>query len=140
MVTSAPTMRSFTTSSGSCVPLGILDGDVKLVEIDGLADEVVGAELEGGFDVVELRVGGDHDDGAGVAIFLELIEDLDAGEVGHANVEQDEVGGFVLCEFEGGEAGIGFDDVVSPLFAFLPKRPADEAFVIDDHDLLGHWS
>src|SRR5208283_5740412 len=32
----------------------VLDGDVELVEIDRLADEVVGAQLEGSFDVVEL--------------------------------------------------------------------------------------
>ena len=70
----------------------VLDGDVQLVEIDRLADEVVGSQLERSFDVVELRIGGDHDDGAGVAAFLELIEHLDAGEIGHADVEQDQIG------------------------------------------------
>ncbi len=70
----------------------VFDSDVKLVEIDGLADEIVCPEFERGLDIVELGIGGDHDHGAGVAVFLELIEDLNAGEVGHAHVEQDEVG------------------------------------------------
>ena len=110
---------------------------MEFVEVDGLADEVIGTELEGGFDVVELRVGGDHDDGAGVAIFFELVEDFDAGEVGHADVEQDEVGGFFGGEGEAGDAGVGFEDAVAPLFALLAKRPADEAFVVDDQDFFG---
>src|SRR5208283_832601 len=46
----------------------VFDGDVELVEVDGLADEVVGAQFERGFDVVKLRVGGDHDDGAGIGL------------------------------------------------------------------------
>jgi len=48
--------------------------------------------VERGFDVVELGIGGDHDDGAGVSTFLECIQNLDAAEVRHAHVEQDEVG------------------------------------------------
>ena len=80
----------------------VLDGHVQLVEIDRFAHEVVGPELERGFDVVELRIGGDHDDGAGVAILLELIEHFDAAEVGHAHVEQDEIGCFALRQFERG--------------------------------------
>ena len=42
----------------------VLDGDVQFVEIERLADEVVGAQLERGLDVIELGIGGDHDDGA----------------------------------------------------------------------------
>ena len=55
---------------------GILDGDVEFVEIERLADEIVGAELQCGLDVVQLRVGGDHDDGAGIAVLFELVENL----------------------------------------------------------------
>ena len=109
---------------------------MELVEIDRLADEIVGAELERGFDIVELRVGGDHDDGAGVAVFLELIENFDAGEVGHAHVEQDEIGGFMLRQLERGFAGIGLDDVIAPLLALLAQRPAHQALVVHDHDFL----
>ncbi len=114
----------------------VLDGDVELVEIDRLADKVVSAELERGFDIVELRIGGDHDDGAGVATFLELIEDFDAGEVGHAHVEQDEIGRLVLRQFKRRFPGVGFDHVVAPLLALLAQRPAHQALVVDDHDFL----
>jgi hypothetical protein len=38
--------------------------DVKLVEIDGLSDEIVCPELERGFDIVKVWIGGNHDDGA----------------------------------------------------------------------------
>src|SRR5581483_10993108 len=48
----------------------VLDGDVEFVEVERLADEVVGAEFERHLNVVELRVGGDHDDGAGVTVLL----------------------------------------------------------------------
>ena len=115
----------------------VLDGDVKLVEIDRLADEVVGSELERGFDIVKLGIGRDHDDGAGVAAFLELIQDLDAAEVGHAHVEQDEIGRFMLREFERRLSGIGLDHVVAPLLALLAQRPAHQALVVHDHDFLG---
>ena len=109
---------------------------MKLVEIDRLADEVVSPKLERGFDVVKLRIGGDHDDGAGVATLLELIQHLDAGEVGHAHVEQDEIGRFTLRQFERRFPGIGLDDVVAPLFALLAQRPAHQALVVHDHDFL----
>ena len=114
----------------------VLDGDVQFVEIDGLAYEVVGSELERGFHVVELGIGGDHNDGASVAIFLELIKHFDAGEVGHAHVKQHEIGRFTLRQLEGRFAGFGLDDVVSPLFALLAERPAHQALVVHDHNFL----
>jgi len=114
----------------------VLDGNVELIEIDGLAYEIEGPELECGFDIVQLRIGGDHDDGAGIASLLELIQHLDTGEVRHADVEEDEIGRFVLRQFERGLAGIGLDDVVAPLLALLAQRPAHQALVVDDHDFL----
>ena len=45
----------------------VLDGDRELVEVQRLADEIVGAQLQRGLHVLQLRVGGDHDDGASVA-------------------------------------------------------------------------
>ena len=68
-------------------------------------------------------------------VFLELIENFDTGEVGKSHVEQHQVGGFALGEAKGGFAGIGFDDDVAPLFAFLAQRPAHQTLVVYDHDL-----
>ena len=115
----------------------VFDGDVKFVEIDWLAYKVVGSELERGFDVVKLRIGGDHDDGAGVTILLELIKHLNAAEVGHAHVEQNEVRRLALRQFERRFASLGLDYVVSPLLALLAERPAHQALVVHNHDFLG---
>ena len=40
----------------------VLNGDAQFVEIERLADEVVSAQLERVLDVVQLRIGRDHDD------------------------------------------------------------------------------
>ena len=68
---------------------------------------------------------------------LELFEDLNAVQVGHANIEQNQVGRFVLRQAQSGIAGRGFDDLISPLLALLAQRPAHQALVVDDQDLLG---
>jgi len=62
----------------------ILDGDVEFLEIERLADEVVRAELQGSFHVIQLRVSRDHDHGASVPVLFELIKDFEAAKVGHA--------------------------------------------------------
>src|SRR5208282_4266737 len=54
----------------------ILDRDVEFFEIQRLAHEIVSAQLESGLDVVQLRVGGNHDDGGGSAALFELFQDL----------------------------------------------------------------
>ena len=73
----------------------ILDGDAQFFEVERLADEVVGAQLKRGLHVIELRIGRDHDDRRRVGSFLNLLENLDAAQVGHADVEQNQVGRFV---------------------------------------------
>ncbi len=118
----------------------VLDGDVQFVEVERLADEVVGAQLEGGLHVVELRVGGNHDDGARVPVLLELVQHLQAAQVGHAHVEQHEVGRFMLGDLEARFAGLGLDDVIAPFLTLLFQRPADEALVVHNQDFLGRHS
>ena len=99
----------------------VLNGDAKLLEIQRLADEIVGAKLERGLHVVKLRVGRDHDDRRRVGSFLDLFENLDAAHVGHAHIEQNQVGRLVLREAQAGVSGGGFDHVISPLFALLAQ-------------------
>ena len=108
---------------------------VQFVKVDGLADKIVSSQLERGLHIIELRIGGDHDDGAGVAALLELIEHFDAGQVGQAHVQQHQVGVLALRQ-QRRLAGVGFDHGVSPLFTFLAQRPAHQALVVDDHDFL----
>ena len=114
----------------------VLDGDVELFEVQRLADEVVGSEFQGALDVVQLRVGGDHDDGLGVTVLLELFQNLKAVQVRQAHVEQNQVRRLVLCQAQSGLSGGGLDDLVSPLFALLAQRPAHQALVIDHQDFL----
>ncbi len=113
----------------------VLDGDAEFFEVERLADEVVGAQLKRGLHVIQLRIGRDHDDRRRVGSFLDLLEHLDAAQVGHTDVEQNQVGGLLLGEAEAGFARRGFDDVISPLFALLAQRPAHQAFVVHDQYL-----
>ena len=78
----------------------VLDCDCEFVEIERLADKVVGAQLERSLYVVQLRIGRDHDDGAGVARFLELFENVDAAGIGQAHVEQHEIRRLVVRHAE----------------------------------------
>ena len=114
----------------------VLDDNPQLVEFDGLAHEVVGPELERGFHIVQLGVGGNHDDGPDVATFFEPVEHFDAGEVRQAHVEKHQVGRLALCQQERRFAGFGFDDEIAPLLAFLAERPAHQALVVHNHDFL----
>ena len=110
------------------------------IEVDGLPYEVVCTEFDGSLNVVELRIGGDHDDGASVAIFLQLIENFDTGKIGQAHIEEGQIGRFALSQPQGLLTGLGFDDGVAPFFAFLAQRPAHQALIVHDHDFLGRHS
>ena len=110
---------------------------MQFVEVQWFADKIVGAQLKRGLHVVQLRIGGDHDDRAGVAILLELIEDFETAYIGHTNVEQHQVGRLMLGHFQPGLARLRLADVVSPFLALLAERPAHQALVIDNEDLLG---
>jgi len=118
----------------------ILYGDVQFVEVEGLADEIVGTQFERGLYVIKLWIGGDHDDGAGIPVLLKLVEHLQSAEVGHADIQQHEVRRFVLGDFQSWLAGFGLKHVVAPFFTLLAKRPANKALVINDQDLFGGHS
>ena len=90
-----------------------------------LTDEIVSSKFKSSLDVVQLRVGGNHDDRRRVRSLLDLFENLDAAEVGHADVEQDEVRRLVLGEAEAGISGGGFDQHESPDLVLLDVRMPD---------------
>ena len=113
----------------------VLDGDLKFVEIERLADEIVGAQLEGSFYVLQLRVSRDHDHCASVTGLLNLFQDVDAAGVGQAHVEQHEIRRLVMRYSERSRTVVSFQDAKSPLFALLPKRPTDQLLVVDDENL-----
>ena len=84
-----------------------------------------------------MRVGSNHDDGARVAGFLELFQQLDAAGVGQAHVEQHEIGRLVVGHAQRSRAVVSLQDVITPLFALLPERPTNQLLVVDDQDFLG---
>ena len=115
----------------------VLDGDLEFVEVERLADEIVSPQLESGFDVIELRIGRDHDHRrAHPAIFLSLFQDLNPVHVRQAHVEQNEVGRFRCASLQPRLSRSSFDDVVSPFFALLAQRPAHQALVIHNQNLV----
>ena len=65
-----------------------------------------------------------------------MLENLNAVQIGHADIEQNEIGRLVLSHAQAGLAGNGFRDLVSPLFALLAQRPAHQALVVNDQNLL----
>jgi hypothetical protein len=104
----------------------------QFVEVQRLAHEVVGAQLERGLHVLQLRIGGDHDDGAGVVRFLQLLQDFDAAGIGQAHVEQHEVGRLVVGHAQRCRAVVSLQYVITPLFALLPQRPTNQLLVVDN--------
>ncbi len=100
---------------------GVLDGDGEFVEVERLADEIVGAQLERVFDVVELRVGGDHDDRTGAVVLLDVLKDFETADVGKANVEENEIGEFVVREADARAAVGGVDHVIAPFLTLLAQ-------------------
>lgn len=119
---------------------GFLDGfgDAGLVE--GFQDVIDGVDVEGLHGVVV--EGGGEDDVRHFEFALdEFLEDAEAVEAGHLDIEEDEVGGVFLDEIDGFEA----------VFALADERDFREGFekvgellaggllVVDDDGLDGHF-
>jgi hypothetical protein len=100
-----PTQRfDFGTQTGGFER--ILDRDRQLVEVERLADEVVGPQLERVLDVVQLRVRRDHNDGARVVGFLDLLENVEAAGIGQAHVKQHEIRRLVMRHAKRSRTGV----------------------------------
>jgi hypothetical protein len=114
----------------------VLNGDAQLLKVEGLADEVVSSQFQSVFHVFQLRIGRNRDDRRRILRLPDLLENLDPAHIGHANIEQHQVGRLVLGKAQAGIARGSLDDLVSPLFALLTQRPAHQALVVDNQDLL----
>ncbi len=64
-------------------------------------------------------------------VFADVLQDFQAADIGEAYIQQDKVGNFSLCDADTSVAVGGFHNLIAPLLAFLPQRPADELFVVD---------
>src|SRR5579885_1486352 len=100
-----------------------------------LAKVVDGAEFGGLLDGLAGGERGEHDDGALRVEGAEAGESLQSIELGHVDVEQDEVGMFALVKRKGLDAVGGFDDGGR---AELAKEQADEfadvSFIISEEN------
>ena len=89
---------------------------------------------ERGLHVVQLRVGGHHDDAASIPGLLQLVENLETAEIRKANVQQHKIRSFASRVAQSFFAVPGFQRLVSPLLAFLLERPADQLLVVNYED------
>jgi len=106
------------------------------VGVEGLANEVGGADVGEGFDVLDGGVAGEDDDGAVWATdFAELIGEDEAGDIGEVDIDDGGGHGEVLLDVLE-----GIDAVVEDFggVAFLPEDlgegAGDDRAIVDDED------
>ena len=116
------------------------DAGGQLVGMERLGDVVVGAEVEALGLVGGRALGGQQDDRHRPAL-AQLAHDLDAVEVGHDDVEQDDVGPDLLGLLERLLAAAGGDDAEA-LFAERDRDELGDARLVvgDEHERLGAHS
>lgn len=108
-----------------------VEGFFEACGVEGLEEIVDGVDFEG--TEGELVVSGDEDDG-GDGCWGEALEEVEAGETGHLDVEKQDIGGL------GGEVAEGFfggfelsvDGEVGSLGEHAAEALAGEAFVVND--------
>src|SRR5438270_1275801 len=99
-----------------------------------LGDVVVRSQLEANYFVYFLSARGQHDDGNGCALGLELFAHIQAAHAGHHDVEDDQVGLLRNRAFQAGNAvGCG-DDFVSFILEVIAQAGDHVGFVFDDQD------
>ena len=111
--------------------------------MEGLDQVVVGAGAQSADLLLDLALGGEHDDGnVGGAPLLcpDLGRDLVAVELGEHDVEEDQVGRLGSPQAESFRAVGRDDDVVALLLQRVLQETLDVRVVIDDEDLGRHQS
>jgi CheY-like chemotaxis protein len=113
----------------------------ELVGVERLGDVVVGAEVEA-LGLVGGRALGREQDHRHRPALTQLAHDLDAVEVGHHDVQQDDVRPDLLRLLEGLLATVGGDDAEALLRQRDGHELGDSRLVVrDEHERLsGHWS
>ena len=101
--------------------------------MEGLGDVVVGAEVEALRLVGRGALGGQQDDRHGPAL-AQLAHDLDAVEIGHHDVEQDDVGPDLLGLQQRLFAAARGDDAEALLAEGDRDELRDPRFVVGDED------
>lgn len=112
-------------------------GDAGLVE--GLEDVIDGVHVKS-LDSVMVKSGGEDDVRDFEFSFDELLEDAEAVETGHLDVEEDEIGIVLLDEVDGVEAVFALGEKIDfgEGFEEEGKFVAGRLFVVDDYGVDGH--
>jgi hypothetical protein len=111
-----------------------------LAEVERLADVVVGAGVEGLLEGVLSGARGEHDhlEAAGRLLGPEPLQHLEPVDVGHHQVEEQQVGPERADLVEGVLSVLRRRDLVAVLGERLREHLADEPLVVCDEDLLSH--
>ena len=113
------------------------DARRELVGVERLGDVVVGAEVEALGLVGRRALGREQDDGDGTSL-AQLAHDLDAVEIGHDDVEQDDVRPDLLGLLERLFAAVRGDDAEALLAEGDRDELGDPRLVVgDEHEWLG---
>jgi hypothetical protein len=112
---------------------GDADAGQELRHRERLGDVVVGALVEGQHLAMIRAVGGQHDDGD-VGPRAQPAADVDAVDVGQAEVEDDDVGRLADDELQRDLAPGRRHDAVAACAQARRERPEDRRFVVDDED------
>jgi hypothetical protein len=113
---------------------GVADSEENAVAVERFFEEVVGAGVDGLDGVGDGAVSGDHDDGGGEIGGAEFAEEIKAGGVGKADIEEEEGDLFTaLGAAAGGGGGEGGD---GKAFAFEDEAEgeADIGLIVNDPD------
>ena len=100
---------------------------------EGLRQVVVGAELEAE-DPVDLAVAGGEEDDRHLGGLADLLADLEAVDIGEADVEHDEAGPVAAERVEPGAARRRLQDPVPLPFQVQADEVGDVVLVVDDDD------
>ena len=110
---------------------GAFDDEQQLVDVKWFGDIVEGAELHGGDRGFHRLGGGKHDDLRGRRVFLDLLQDLEAVEARHQDVEQDDIERPLLDQLERLDARGSQEGLVAVL-EHHPQGLADARLVVND--------
>ena len=114
-----------------------MDAGQQLLDLEGLDDVVIRAHLQAGDLVLDLALGGEHDDGHfhGLA---QLAADLPAVHDGQHDIEQHEVGLDLPGHLDGLAAVGRVRDLEPVLLQVQAQQLCDVAIVLHDEHFLAH--
>ena len=110
------------------------DAGGELTKLEGLGDEVVGADLQADDDIDDVAVAGDHDDGHLDPCGAQPAADVEPCEAREVEVEEDEVGVGLFGHAQAFDAVGGHLHLKAVLATEQGDHAAHRRVVVDDQD------